>query len=58
MIARQHHKNPLHVNSHKFKMRPVNMDVLFSSQIQLYSGTWRIQKNWNLPRLIFVKASE
>lgn len=50
-------KNLLNVNGHKFRMRPVNM-VLFFLQIQLYSGTWRKQKSWNLPRLTFVKARE
>lgn len=51
-------KNPLNVNGQKFKVRPVNIDVFFSLQIQLYRGTWRIQKNWNLPRLTFVKPRE
>lgn len=29
-------KNPDNINVHELKMRPHNMDVFFSSQIQLY----------------------
>lgn len=49
---------PLNVNDHKLKMRPVNLKLFFFSQIQLCSGTWRIKKNWNLPRLMLVKTTE
>lgn len=56
MIMSSTQKNPLNVNGHKFKGKGVNINVFFSSQTQLYIGTWRIQKNWNWPRLIFLKA--
>lgn len=51
-------KIPLNVSAHKSKVRPVNLELLFLSQIQLYSSTWRMKKNWNLPRLMLVKTTE